>query len=156
MERGRGRSGGRRGAVSCGSRTASRWPPTSPMRLICAIDRRPTYPLSEPPQPPRAVLLLPTSSLLSACPPARCLSVRLCAAALALLAPSQTAVCLSPPQPRPPQSPPPRRCPVGPAAACWSPLQRSMENYPKMWLARPPSRNQTQVGDADQAQKFTR
>ena len=39
MERGRGRSGGRRGAVSCGSRTASRWPPTSPMRLMCAIDR---------------------------------------------------------------------------------------------------------------------
>ena len=78
-----------------------RGPPTSPMRLMCAIDRRPTYPLSEPPQPPRAVLLLPTSSLLSACPPARCLSVRLCAAALALLAPSQTAVCLSPPQPRP-------------------------------------------------------
>ena len=74
MERGRGRSGGRRGAVSCGSRTASRWPPTSPMRLMCAIDR-PTYPLS-----PLSLLVLcyyylRRPSCPHARPPAVCLSV---------------------------------------------------------------------------------
>ena len=100
-------AGGGRGAVSCGSRTASRWPPTSPSAVdVC---NRPTN---------RPILSLSPLSLLVLCyyylrrphsavrKPARCLSVGVPPLLASSLARSRTPVCLPPAASAPPLSGP--------------------------------------------------
>ena len=90
-------AGGGRGAVSCGSRTASRWPPTSPSTAV-DVCNRPTD---------RPILSLSPLSLLVLCyyylrrphsavrKPARCLSVGVPPLLASSLARSLPNPCLS-------------------------------------------------------------